>query len=36
VLPHDVSEGATLRTWAQGLALPLFAATILLIATVIG
>ncbi len=26
VLPHDQSEGATLRTWAQGLALPIFAA----------
>jgi cobalt/nickel transport system permease protein len=36
VLPHDVSEGATLRTWAQGLALPIFAASILLITTVIG
>jgi cobalt/nickel transport system permease protein len=36
VLPHDVSEGATLRTWAQGLALPIFAALILLITTVIG
>jgi cobalt/nickel transport system permease protein len=36
VLPHDVSEGATLRTWAQGLALPIFAALVLLITTVIG
>ena len=36
VLPHDVSEGATLRTWAQGLALPIFAAFILLITTMIG
>jgi cobalt/nickel transport system permease protein len=36
VLPHDLSEGATLRTWAQGLALPIFAALILLITTVIG
>jgi cobalt/nickel transport system permease protein len=36
VLPHDVSEGASLRTWAQGLALPIFAALILLITTVIG
>lgn len=35
VLPHDLSEGATLRIWAQGLALPIFAATILLITTVI-
>ena len=36
VLPHDVSEGATLRTWAQGLALPFFAALVLLLTTVIG
>jgi cobalt/nickel transport system permease protein len=36
VLPHDLSEGASLRTWAQGLALPIFAASILLITTVIG
>jgi cobalt/nickel transport system permease protein len=36
VLPHDVSEGASLRTWTQGLALPIFAALILLITTVIG
>ena len=36
VLPHDQSEGATLRIWAQGLALPIFAATILLITSVIG
>jgi hypothetical protein len=36
VLPHDVSEGASLRTWTQGLALPIFAAAILLITTVIG
>jgi cobalt/nickel transport system permease protein len=36
LLPHDQSEGATLKAWSQGLALPLFAATILLITTVIG
>ena len=36
VLPHDLSEGATLRIWAQGLALPIFAAAILLITPVIG
>jgi cobalt/nickel transport system permease protein len=36
VLPHDLSEGATLRTWAQGLALPIFAALVLLLTTVIG
>ncbi len=36
VLPHDLSEGATLRIWAQGLALPIFAAAILLITSVIG
>ena len=36
VLPHDVSEGATLRIWVQGLALPIFAAVILLITSVIG
>ena len=36
VLPHDLSEGASLRTWTQGLALPIFAAAILLITTVIG
>ena len=36
VLPHDQSEGATLRIWAQGLSLPIFAAVILLITTVIG
>jgi len=36
VLPHDVSEGATLKIWLQGLALPLFALSILLITTVIG
>jgi cobalt/nickel transport system permease protein len=36
VLPHDLSEGASLRTWTQGLALPIFAALILLITTVIG
>jgi cobalt/nickel transport system permease protein len=36
VLPHDQSEGAPLRTWLQGLALPLFALTILLTTTAIG
>ena len=36
VLPHEQSEGASLRTWSQGLALPIFAAIILLITTVIG
>ena len=36
VLPHDLSEGASLRTWAQGLALPIFAALVLLLTTVIG
>jgi cobalt/nickel transport system permease protein len=36
VLPHDVSEGAALRTWVQGLALPIFAALVLLLTTVIG
>jgi len=36
VLPHDQSEGATLRIWAQGLALPIFAALVLLVTTVIG
>jgi cobalt/nickel transport system permease protein len=36
VLPHDLSEGASLRTWTQGLALPIFAALILLLTTVIG
>ena len=36
VLPHDQSEGATLRIWLQGMALPIFAAAILLITTVIG
>ena len=36
VLPHDQREGASLGTWLQGLALPLFAASILLVTTVIG
>lgn len=36
VLPHDQSEGATPRTWLQGLALPLFALTVLLITTAFG
>ncbi len=35
VLPHDLSEGASLRTWAQGLALPIFAALVLFLTTVI-
>jgi cobalt/nickel transport system permease protein len=36
VLPHDMSEGASLRIWLQGLALPLFALFILVSTTVIG
>lgn len=36
VLPHDQSEGATLRIWAQGLSLPIFAAVILIVTSVIG
>jgi len=36
VLPHEQSEGASLRAWTQGLALPIFAAAILLTTTVIG
>jgi cobalt/nickel transport system permease protein len=36
VLPHEQSEGASLRSWTQGLALPIFAAAILLTTTVIG
>lgn len=36
VLPHDQSEGASLRTWVQGLALPIFAAAILLSTSAIG
>jgi cobalt/nickel transport system permease protein len=36
VLPHDQSEGAPLRIWVQGLALPIFAALILLATSVIG
>lgn len=36
VLPHDQSEGATLRIWAQGLSLPIFAAVILLVTSMIG
>jgi cobalt/nickel transport system permease protein len=36
VLPHDQSEGAPLKTWLQGLALPLFALSILLSTLVIG
>ncbi len=36
VLPHEQSEGASLRAWTQGLALPIFAAAMLLTTTVIG
>lgn len=36
VLPHDQREGASLGTWLQGLSLPIFAASILLVTTVIG
>ena len=36
VLPHEQSEGASLRAWTQGLALPILAAAILLSTTVIG
>ena len=36
VLPHDMSEGASLKIWLQGLALPLFALFILLSTIVIG
>jgi cobalt/nickel transport system permease protein len=36
VLPHDMSEGASLKIWLQGLALPLFALFILISTTVIG
>jgi cobalt/nickel transport system permease protein len=36
VLPHDMSEGASLRIWLQGLVLPLFALFILISTTVIG
>jgi cobalt/nickel transport system permease protein len=36
VLPHDMSEGASLRIWLQGLALPLFALFILISTIVIG
>jgi cobalt/nickel transport system permease protein len=36
VFPHDQSEGAPLKTWLQGLALPLFALSILLSTLVIG
>jgi cobalt/nickel transport system permease protein len=36
VLPHDMSEGASLRIWLQGLALPIFALFILISTTVIG
>ena len=36
VLPHDMSEGASLKIWLQGLALPLFALFILISTIVIG
>jgi cobalt/nickel transport system permease protein len=36
VLPHDQSEGAPLKIWLQGLALPLFALSILISTLVIG
>ena len=36
VLPHDQSEGASLKIWLQGLALPLFAFFILISTIVIG
>jgi cobalt/nickel transport system permease protein len=36
VLPHDMSEGASLKIWLQGLALPLFALFILVSTIVIG
>jgi cobalt/nickel transport system permease protein len=36
VLPHDQSEGASLKTWLQGFVLPLFALSILISTTVIG
>ena len=36
VLPHDMSEGASLKIWLQGLVLPLFALFILISTTVIG
>jgi cobalt/nickel transport system permease protein len=36
VLPHDMSEGASFKIWLQGLALPLFALSILISTIVIG
>jgi cobalt/nickel transport system permease protein len=36
MLPHDMSEGASLKIWLQGLALPLFALFILVSTIVIG
>jgi cobalt/nickel transport system permease protein len=36
VLPHDQSEGASFKIWLQGLALPLFALSILISTSVIG
>jgi cobalt/nickel transport system permease protein len=36
VLPHDQSEGAPLKIWLQGLALPLFALSILISTLAIG
>ena len=36
VLPHDQSEGASFKIWLKGLALPLFAISILISTFVIG
>jgi cobalt/nickel transport system permease protein len=36
ILPHDQSEGASLKMWLQGFALPLFALSILISTIVIG
>jgi cobalt/nickel transport system permease protein len=35
-LPHDQSEGAAIKIWLQGLALPLFALSVLITTVVIG
>jgi cobalt/nickel transport system permease protein len=35
-LPHDQSEGAAIKIWLQGLALPLFALSVLITTMVIG
>jgi len=35
-LPHDQSEGAAIKIWLQGLALPLFALLVLITTMVIG